>query len=192
MLHKIAKGLSLTLVLIVVGVVLVPSLPSNTVKAQGEWPPFEFTLTPSYSDGQITYELFFVSFLEGSALVDLDIHIPLPQGTRYVAGSAQKSTTVTFDGQEVRFFTAVLPAGALPTASFVVEVIDPEQGLYVTQPWLAWKGEQPGDFLANQVVVDITKPNLEWSSWAFPKRLLLEASAVVTGDVITYYLFPLN
>jgi hypothetical protein len=125
--------------------------------------PFEFTLTPSYADGRITYKLFFVSFLEGNALVDLDIHIPLPEGTRYVEGSAKKSTEVSFDGQEVRSFTSFLKGGALPTASFVVEVIDPEQRIYVTQPWLAWKGEQPGDYLANQVVVDITKPDLEWS-----------------------------
>ena len=190
MLHKMIKGLSL--VLIVVGVVLVPSLPSNTVKAQGEWPPFEFTLTPSYADGRITYELFFVSFLEENPLVDLDIHIPLPEGTRYVEGNAQASTAVSFDGQEVRFFTSFLKDGALPNASFVVEVIDPQQRVYVTQPWLAWKGETPGDYLANQVVVDITKPDLGWSLWPFPKPLLLEASAVVTGDVITYYLFPFS
>jgi hypothetical protein len=192
MLHKIVKGLSLALVMIIVGVVLVPSLPPSTVKAQGEWPPFEFTLTPSYADGRITYQLFLVSFLEGSALLDLDIHIPLPKGTRYVEGSAQASTAVSFDGQEVRFFTAFVPNNALPTASFAVEVVDPEQKVYVTQPWLAWKGEQPGDYLANPVVVDSSKPNLEWSLWPFPKPLLLEASAAVTGDEITYYLFPLN
>ncbi len=169
--------------------VVVSSTPSQ---AQGVWPPFMFTVKPVYQAGQITYNLFFLSYLEGGDLVDLDIRIPLPEGTRYVAGNAQESTEVSFDGQEVSFFTSVLKAGALPNASFVVEVIDPTQEIYTTQPWLAWKGQQPGDYLAKPVEVDLTKPAVNWSKWPFPKRLLLEASAVVADEVVTYYIFPLN
>jgi hypothetical protein len=149
-------------------------------------------VTPVYEAGQITYNLFFLSLLEGGDLVDLDIRIPVPAGTRYVDGRAQESTAVSFDGQEVRFFTSVLKTGALPTASFVVAVTDPTQTTFVTQPWLAWKGQQPGDYLAAPVKIDITKPAVAWSKWPFPKQMLLEAAATVADEVITYTIFPLN
>ncbi len=38
---------------------------STPAQAQGVWPPFTFSVTPVYEAGQITCNLFFLSYLEG-------------------------------------------------------------------------------------------------------------------------------
>jgi hypothetical protein len=177
------------LLVAVLCVLLMVGLGGRGAQAQNGWPPFLFAVDPSYGDGRITYELFLVSLLDPGKMTDLTIIFPLPQGTRYVSGSAESSTEVTFDGQEVKFFTPVLKKNAIPVASFTVEAIDPAQKVFVTQPWLSWKGDPSGDYLANKVLIDVTKPQLPWSK-PFNERLLLEADATVLDGITTFSIHP--
>lgn len=158
--------------------------------AQAQWPPFVFRLTPTFAEGRITYDVLFVKQFEG-ALTDITIKVPLPAGTRYLSSITQANTVASFDGREVTFFSAVLDRNAIRVASFTVEPTDPAQTVFTTQPWLSWKGDMPGDFLANEVTIDISKPVLDWSrplqSW-----LRLEATAITGGNVLTYTLYPTN
>ncbi len=168
-----------------------PALLAAPNPAQAQWPPFIFRLTPSPSeDGQITYNILFVKRFDGN-LNDVTINIPLPAGTRYVSSHAQANTAVNFDGREVSFFTAVLDRNAIRVASFTVEATDPEQTTFITQPWLSWKGDLPGDYLAKEATVDITAERLEWRRPP-RSRLQLEATAVTAGEMLTYTLFTDN
>jgi len=159
--------------------------------AQGQqWPPFTFRLTPTYANGQITYDVLFVKQFDGN-LTDIDIKIPLPEGTRFVSSNTQVNTAASFDGREVTFFTAVLDRNAIRVASFTVEPTDSAQTVFTTQPWLSWKGDQPGDFLADEVALDISQTPLAWSRPP-RSRVQLEATAVSAGGVLTYTLQPDN
>ena len=170
---------------------LMVGLGSMATQAQSNWPPFLFQVNPTYSDGTITYELFFVSLLPPGKMTDVTIICPLPEGTQYVSGSAEPSTQVTFDGQGVKFFTPVLDNNAIPVASFTVQATNPAQKVFVTQPWLSWKGNPSGDFLAHKILTDITKPDLKWEK-PLQERLLLEADATVVDGVTTFRIHPTN
>ncbi len=153
-----------------------------------QWPPFAFKLEPAYADGKITYRLQFSKQVDWP-MADVVFKIPLPEGTHYLEASAPPSTGVDFDGVEVTFFTPTL-TGSLKDLSFVVEVTDPAQTEFTTRAWIAWQGEQPGDFLTADSTFDITRTPLNWEK---PRsRLRLEAGASVVDGLITYTIYPVN
>ena len=156
--------------------------------AYAQWPPFAFDLNSSYADGKITYDVQF-SKQVGWPMADVVFKIPLPEGTRFLEASAPSSTNVDFDGVEVTFFTPTL-SGSLRDLSFVVEVTDPGRTEFTTHAWIAWKGEQPGDFLTGDAAIDISRTPLSWEKPS--SRLRLEAGASVSGDEITYTIYPVN
>lgn len=160
---------------------------SERAYAQLPWPPFWFSLTPSYDQGKLIYNMELSSRVDWT-MTDVAFKIPLPEGTRFLEGNAQPSTTVEFNGQEVTVFTSFFK-GWLPTASFVLEIEDPTRTVYTTQAWITWKGDQPGDYLTDEVTIDISRPPLNWQPPA-SARLILNASATVVEDVITYAFQP--
>ena len=180
-----------TLLITFLNLLFMALLGGRGAQAQSGWPPFIIEMEPTYGDGRITYDLFFVSLLDPGDMTDLTIIVPLPEGTRYVSGGAQPSTEVTFDGREVKFFTPALDGNAIPVASFTVEAIDPSQTVFVAQPWLSWKGDPAGDYLAREVEIDITKPELTWSK-PLQDRLLLEADAAVVDGITTFDIYATN
>ena len=170
-------------------IILMIGLMTSPKQAEAQWPPFQFRLTPTPEAGKIRYDLT-VSDRVDWTITDLDIHIPLPEGTRFVEASAQETMEVIFDGQEIRFFASVLHR-PIRNAHFVVEVIEPSKTEYTTQAWISWKGDNPGDFLTDNILADTTKRPLNWSRPP-RSRLQLEAKAIVTDKVITYKLYPYN
>ena len=158
------------------------------VQVYAQWPPFNFDLNSSHADGKITYALEFSKDVSWP-MADVIFKIPLPEGTRFVEASAPPTTGVDFDGVEVTFFTPVLQQ-SLKDLSFTVEVTDPSQTVFTTHAWIAWKGEQPGDYLTDDSSLDITRTPLIWEKPS--SRLRLEAGATVAGDVITYIIYPKN
>lgn len=164
--------------------------PFRPQPAQAEWPPFSFRLTPSYDQGQITYQLKLSNRLEGP-LTDVLIKIPLPQGTRFLSAAAPPGIYASFDGAEVTFFTTVVHS-SLKGLTFTVEVIDPAQTVFAARAWLKWGGEMPGDYLTDWEEIDLGLPPLLWEK---PEKLplQLEARATTAGDgIITYDLYPTN
>jgi hypothetical protein len=122
-------------------------------------------------------------------MADVVFKIPLPEGTRFLEAKAPDTTGTDFDGVEVTFFTPVLQRSP-KDISFTVEVTNPSQTKFTTHAWIAWKGEQPGDFLTGDFIFDITKTPLDWEK---PRsRLRLEAGATVSDDVVTYVIYPKN
>jgi hypothetical protein len=172
-----------------IGVALLLTLTTGTerVYAQSPWPPFWFSLSPSYDNGKITYKMYLYSLVDG-AMTDVTFKIPLPDGTRFLEGNAEPSTTVDFDGQEITVFTSFFD-GWFAVPSFVLEVVDPTQTVFTTRAWITWKGDNPGEYLAEDVSIDITSTPLNWQQPP-RSRLLLEASATATDDVITYAIYP--
>jgi hypothetical protein len=155
-------------------------------RAHAQWPPFRFDLEPSYADGQITYQIDFRSQVDWR-MADVTLKIPLPEGTRFVKAEALPGTSVDFDGAEVTFFT--FTAERVKDAYFVVEVADPAMTVFTTHAWISWGGDQPGDFLTEDVSIDITLQPLNWEKPSKP-RLRLEAGAMVADDQITYTIYP--
>jgi uncharacterized repeat protein (TIGR01451 family) len=192
----VRKAYKLSLVIhIVLLLVLMPA----PERVYARWPPFSFSLTPSYDNGKITYRIEFRSRVDW-AMTDVTIKIPLPGGTRFLEASAQSTTSVDFDGAEVTFFTSFLHDPYKPdryrpigTASFVVEVTDPTMTVFTTHAWIAWQGDQPGDYLTKDVSIDITSTR-QPLNWEAPSKssLQLEARATVADDVITYTIYPQN
>lgn len=158
-------------------------------QAHAQWPPFKFGLIPSYESDQITYQIRFSSEVEWP-MSDVALKIPLPRGTRFLEASAPPWTQVEFDGKEVTFFTSFL-ARTLKDTFFVVEVTDPVMTVFTTHAWIAWQGDQPGDYLTEEVSLDITQPALPWEKPA-RSRVRLEAKATVADGMITYALYPTN
>ena len=153
-----------------------------------QWPPFSFRMLPSYEAGKITYNLKFDNESDRT-MADVMFKIPIPEGTRFLEAGAELTTQTGFDGAEVTFFTAVLHR-PLRTASFVVEVIDPGRTIFTTQAWIAWQGDQPGDYLTEEISFDITRQPLNWQR---PRsRLQLEAGATVANEIISYTIYPKN
>lgn len=190
------KAYKLSLVIYVVLVLVLNLLPE---RAYAQWPPFWLGLTPSYDDGKITYSVQFYSWADW-AMTHLTFKIPLPEGTRFLEASAQPGTSVDFDGAEVTFFTSFLPDPFRPgryyptsieDAFFVVEVTDPTVTVFTTHAWITWQGDQPGDYLTEDVSIDVTKQPLNWEAPSF-SSLQLEASATAADDVITYTVYPKN
>jgi hypothetical protein len=180
------KTYKLSLVIcIVLALILIPA--QERVYAQ--WPPFWFKLTPSYENGRITYHIRFSTWVDW-AMADVMFKIPLPEGTGFLEASAQPSTRVDFDGAEVTFFTSIF-LRPIKTASFVVEVMDPTMTVFTTHAWIAWQGDHPGDYLTEDVSIDIAKQPLNWAAPS-ASPLQLEASAAVANDVITYAIYPRN
>ena len=176
------KAVSISILLVLV---LQMGLPTQ---AQAQWPPFDFDLNSVYADGKITYNIEFTKEV-GWPMADVVFKIPLPEGARFLEAKAPETTGVDFDGVEVTFFTPVLQR-SLKDLSFTVEVADPARTEFTTRAWIAWKGEQPGDYLTGDSTIDISRTPLEWDRPY--SRLRLEAGATVEGDVVTYYLYPVN
>ncbi len=172
-----------------IGIAMLLTLILLPEQAQAQWPPFKFRLTPSYENGQITYQIRFSSEVEWP-MTDIALKIPLPRGTRFLEASAPPWTHVEFDGAEVTFFTSYL-SRPLKNISFVVEVTDPTMTVFSTHAWIAWKGDQAGDYLTEEVSLDITRPTLDWEE-PTRSRVQLEAKATVADGMITYALYPTN
>lgn len=175
---------------IVISMVLITLLLPNPTPAQADWPPFEFTLTPTYDSGKITYSLRFSTDVEW-LMTNLVIKIPLPKGTRFLETRAQPGTEASFDGAEVTFFTAALYRQSIRDATFVVEPIDSTQEVFTTHAWIAWQGDQPGDYLTGETSINVSKPSLNWNVPP-QSRLQLGFSAITVGNVATYTIYPQN
>jgi len=158
--------------------------------ARAQWPPFSFRLTPSHENGRITYQITRLSSEVDWLLSDVQLRIPLPAGVRFVEAAAAPPAQTGFDGREVSFFFLRLDQ-PVENAYFVVEVIDPGQAVFTVQPWISWKGQIPGEYVSEPVSLDISQPG-QAIEWTEPARLplQLEASAAVTGTVISYKLYP--
>lgn len=181
---KICYKLSLfTLVALFIGLVLAPE------HAYAQWPPFSFYLNPIHDSGKIIYHITFSNRVDWT-LSDVTFKIPLPPGTRFLEARAQPGTQVSFDGVEVTFLTPTIHS-SISDASFVVEITDPTLTVFTTHAWIAWQGDQPGDFLTTDSSIDITKQPLNWSRPAQP-RLQLKMNATVVDEVITYSIYPEN
>jgi hypothetical protein len=173
--------------LIVLAIVL--TLISTPRQAHADWPPFKFRLLPAYENGKILYSIRFSSQVDWS-ITDLTFKIPLPQGTRFLEAKAAPTTQVSFDGAEITFFTAVAHR-PIKDAYFVVEVIDPTRTIFSTYAWIAWNGNQPGEYVTEDQVTDITLKPLNWTPPA-RSRVQLEAGATIEDNIITYTIYPLG
>jgi hypothetical protein len=178
--HKLKLVVSL---IVFLTLLLVPK------SAYAQWPPFSFRLTPSYTDGRITYGLRLSNRVDWP-MTDVTIKIRLPDGTRFVEAGTQPRTSVSFDGEEITFFNHFV-GRPIRDAFFVVEVTDPEASVFTTHAWISWQGDHLGDYLTGEVTVDINEQPLNWER---PRsRLQLEARAVVADDgIITYAIYPGN
>jgi Tol biopolymer transport system component len=174
---------------LVIYIVLVLVLIAAPERVYARWPPFSFYLNPSYDSGKITYRIKLYRQVDW-VMTHVTVKIPLPEGTRFLEASAQPTIHVDFDGSEVTFFTSDLYR-SIRTASFVVEVTDPTMTVFTTHAWIAWQGDQPGDYLTRDESIDITKQPLNWEVPA-TSSLQLEARATVADDVITYIIYPRN
>lgn len=157
--------------------------------AQDKWPPFSLKVSPSYVDNQITYQIRLSPRTEW-LMTDITIKIPIPEGTRFVEASAPPITRTEFDGEEVTFFTA-LTHKSLKNMYFVVEVTEPSVTGFSTYAWVSWKGDEPGDYLKEDITIDVSEPSLEWKE-PDKARVQLEAGAKMINDVITYEIYPRN
>jgi hypothetical protein len=170
-------------------IILFLMLIASPERAKAQWPPFSFSLTPAYESGKIKYNIRFFSRVEWD-LGNVVFKISLPEGTRFLEANVQPPLTATFDGSEITFFTSDYYQ-PIRDASFIVEIVDPAKTIFTTHAWIAWQGEQPGDYLTQAVSIDITLPPLNWEAPPIP-RLQLKANATVADGVITYYIYPVN
>lgn len=170
-----------------IGLTLLLTLMSVPQPTYAQWPPFSFKLDPFYENGRIVYQVGFSKRVEGP-MMDVTFKIPLPEGTRFVEAGAPSATRIDFDGQEVTFFTAISHRSISDTY-FVVEVVDPAMTVFTTYAWIAWQGEQAGNYVTEAESFDITLTPLNWTA---PPRtaVQLEATATVADDTITYILYP--
>lgn len=151
------------------------------------WPPFWFDLVPSYENGKITYQVGLYSLVD-QQMLDVVIKIPIPEGTRYLEASSLPETGIQFDGQNVTFVTIVVDK-YIEEASFTVEITNPTQTVFSTQPWISWKGPLQGDYLFEPVSIDITRQPLNWQSPGL-SRLQLGVGATVSDSILTYTIYP--
>lgn len=173
--------------MVVIGLVMVAS-PSAAAQ-EPQWPPFNFYLTPlSYEDGRVTYSIY-VSNQAEWALADFIIKIPLPPGTRHIEAVSLRDTTIPgFDGQEITFTSPIIHR-AIDEVRFTLEVTDPTINPVTIQPWISWKGQQPGTYLPDPVSYDITRQPLGWRR---PEavRFQVSTSAIVANSSVTYVIYP--
>jgi hypothetical protein len=175
-----------------IATLLLLMLVSSPSPATAQSTPFWFILPPpSYQDGRITYQ-FELHSLTDLPLSDVVIKIPIPAGTRYVESNAQPSLTVEFDGKELKYSSnyPIEPFGAIKVASFVVEVTDPARAVFETRAYIEWYQREPGNYLTDDIVIDITRESLNWIG-PRPSRLNLEGTAQVNSETISF-LFYLN
>ena len=166
---------------LLVGLVLLLTPALAPGRAYAQWPPFSFSMSPRYEHDRITYRLALSMQVEWR-VTDLTIKVPLPEGTRFVEANALPTTQISFDGKEVTFFTAALSRD-FKGASLVVEATDPTRTIFTAHAWISWKGEHPGNYLTEAQSLDITRHPLDWQK---PRpQLQLQASAVVSGDLVT-------
>jgi len=180
----------LKLFIIFLAIVVIP--PSNVAFGQTEldpWPPFYFTITPTHEDGKIKYEMRFSGLVDWP-MEDIRWRIPIPEGTRFVEGDAQATTTVTFDGDNVVFFTSVFHR-PIRHAVFVLEITDPDQTVFTTNVMIDWIGAKPGQYLLENVTIDLNKESLTWGRPRYSVGLGFIAE-VKPDDTVTYTLYPQN
>lgn len=158
--------------------------------ARAQWPPFTFRLAPSAENGRITYRITRLDSEVDWLVSDVQLRIALPAGLRFVEAAADPPVQTGFDGREVSFFFLNLDE-PVTTAYFTVEVTDPTETIFTLQPWLSWKGQVPGEYVAEPISVDTSQPGRS-VDWEEPARLplQLEASAAVADQVITYKIYP--
>jgi hypothetical protein len=185
---KQSKNLSRLIISIACLLMLI--LLSSPNPASAQWPPFRFSLQPSYENGQITYHITFSKRVDWN-MTHLRINIPIPEGTRFLRANNLPVSEVNFNGAEVSFFTPDLQLrriGSLRGTNFVVEVTDPERTVFTTQAGISWQGDHPGDYLTKEFKLDLSKEELDWGR---PNsRLQLEAGATVVDNVVTYTVYP--
>ncbi len=154
-------------------------------------PPFWLDLTPSYRDGQITYRLGFYSRVDWEML-DLEIKIPLPEGTRFVRAWSWPDTPATFNGVDVTFRNLKIgPYGYIEDAYFVVEPVSAEQTVFTVQPWVQWRGDHAGAYQPDPESFSISPPPPDWTPPPKP-HLRVNAAASVTGNSLVYTLSAYN
>lgn len=165
------------------------TLISTPRQAHAGWPPFIFRLLPSYEDGKILYNVRFSSEVDWS-ITDLTFKFPLPKGTRFLEANAEPTTQVSFDGAEITFFTLVAHR-PIKNAYFMVEVTDPTKTTFATHAWIAWNGNEPGEYVTEDAAIDITLQQLNWMPPA-RSRVQLGAGGTVADDIITYTIYPFS
>ena len=164
-------------------------LPIDQTHAQ-RWPPFRFGLTPTYQNDQIVYDISFVVPSDVTwALRDVRIHIPLPEGTRFVEANTVDPVEVTFDGSEVRFFTFVVPKRGIQNVSFTVEPVSAGQTVFTTHAWISWEGDVPGSYISKDFNINTTYQLLDWEKPG-RDRMFLSVQAMTTPGTITYFIEP--
>lgn len=171
-------------------------------QASAQEPPFDFELTPSFSEGKLTYRINFdleTKKING-LMTNVNFKIPIPEGTRFVEANAQASTAVSFDGSNVNFFTSSMINLGLTRRStrvvirdawFVVEVVEPARGVFKTSALITWEGDQPGSYQTEEFSYDTTRPVLDWSPPP-SSALEVELSATSVDGLITYFIRPAN
>jgi hypothetical protein len=155
------------------------------------WPPFWFGLTPAYQDGQIIYLASLYSRVEWD-MVDLEVKIPLPAGTRFLRAEASPDIGVQFDGVEITLRKlSVGKGGYYDNVRLFLEPTSADQTNYVTRPWITWKGEHAGSYLHPPISFDITQLPPPWTP---PPRshLRLNLGAWVGPEQIIYTLYAQN
>lgn len=164
---------------------------STPGQGYAQWPPFRFELIPSYENHRLTYYVLFNDRIDWT-MTNVTIKIPLPEGTRFLETKTIPTITASFDGADITFFIPTLNRQiAKGDALFIVEIVDPATHLLSTHAWVSWEGEEPGNFLTEDVKIDISKQPLDWAPPATP-RLRLEANATTTPDSVTYFFHPRN
>ncbi len=159
--------------------------------ANAQWPPFNYTLIPTYADGKITYSFRFAPKVDWQ-MTNIAIKIPLPANTRFVEAKTIPSIESKFDGLEVTFFIPVLYERIRTgDATFVVEIINPSTTVITTHSWIAWEGNLPGDYLTKDVSIDTTQTPIAWEGPP-GSRLQLTLEATVADNLITYTIYPRN
>ena len=184
--RKLCKSsLAVIVINLLLGLLVIPE------QSYAQWPPFDFELIPSYADGKITYNLEFRDRVDWT-MTNVTIKIPIPAGTRFIEANAIPTIDTSFDGSEVTFYASVLNRRIRTgDAFFVVEVTDPTLTVVNSHAWIAWEGNQPGDYLTEDEGINITRQPLNWEKPA-DSHLQLEVSATVTDESITYYIYPRN
>ncbi len=155
------------------------------------WPPFFLDVTPTQKDGQIIYDVDIFNRVN-EEVFDLEIRVPLPEGTRFIRAEVPPQMTVGFDGENIIFKSLYLgKADFIERAFFVVEPLSATQNTFTTQPWVGWKGVHGGAYFADPVIYNLNPKPPEWTPLAIP-NLNIDVEALVGTDMITYTLYPQN
>ena len=176
-------GLPVFIALLLLTVLLTPG------RVHAEWPPFRFDLIPSHEDGKVSYAIGFYTDVDWM-MADLTFKILVPPGTRFLRAVADPGIEVDLDGEEVTVFATIID-GNIPDVRLEFEVTDETATVITAHAWISWKGDHPGDYLTDDVSIDLTGKPLKWEE-PWTSFLDLSASAVVEDDVVTYSIYPSN